>query len=257
MPQNHQLWQRYKLHSDSQAREELILAYSYLAKYVVDRIHVRPTAAMGYDDLVGYAIVGLMDAVEKFDITKDVKFETYAMTRIRGAVLDAIKSMDWLPRSVRASGNELRRVMVRLEVELGRPPLDEEISEAMGISVDELNTLLADMGHTSVLSLEELVLNGAESDVDAGVGVSNALGRDPLESVELEARRDLLVKAISELPEREKLVVSLYYREGLTFKEIGQVLSVTESRICQMHSKAVARMHGKLARHIDLMVTAA
>ena len=257
MSQEDKLWQRYKLQGDLQAREQIILAYAHLAKYVLDRMHVRPSAAIGYDDLLGYAIVGIIDAVEKFDPSRDVKFETYALARIRGAVLDAIKSLDWIPRSVRASEQELRRTLARLEAELGRPATDEETAEAMGIGVDKLNEILAGVGQTAILSLEELMLYGDEAAIGSGLGSSVDFASDPFLAAEMEERKHLLARAIGELPEREKLVVSLYYSEGLTFKEIAQVLGVTESRICQLHSKAVVRLHGKLARHADLMLAAA
>ena len=147
MPKLDGLWQRYRARNDLQAREQLILAHAHLAKYVVDRMPIRPSAVVGYDDLLGHAIVGLIDAVEKYDIHRGVKFETYAITRIRGAVLDALKELDWLPRSVRSSERRLRNVMANLEAQLGRPADDEEIAREMGITDDELETMLADTGH--------------------------------------------------------------------------------------------------------------
>lgn len=257
MPLKGDLWLRYKGAGDPQAREELILSHSHLAKYVVDRIGFRPSGAAGYDDLLGYAVVGLIDAVERFDPSRQIKFETYAITRIRGAVLDGIKAMDWLPRSVRSAGNELKRTMVALEVDLGRPATDEEIAKAMGISVDSLGKLLMDVGQSSLLSLEELVSAGGECSIGSGLGSIRSTDDDPLLSVQVGERRKLLVKAIGELPERERLVIGLYYKEGLTLREIAQVLGVTESRACQLHSKAVTRLHGKLNRHADLMLAAA
>jgi len=251
------LWRKYKLHKDLQAREQLILSYAYLAKYVVDRMPVCQTPVAGYDDLLSYATLGLIDAVEKFDPGRDVKFETYAVMRIRGAVLDALKTLDWLPRSVRAEEQKIRRVFACLEAELGRPATDEEVAAALGIEVDMLSEKLASLSQSALLSLEELMISSEETpDVSPIAGASDLL-RDPEHAVELAERTRLLAKAISELPDRERLVVSLYYKEGLTLKEIAAVLGVTESRVCQLHSRAVIRLHGKLSKHADLLLATA
>jgi len=250
-------WQRFKLQGDMKAREELILKYSYLAKYVVDRMNIRPTGAVGHDDLISYALIGLIEAVERFDPSRDIKFQTYAFTRIRGAVLDALKSLDWIPRSLRETGNSMVKTMAKLESELGRHPSDEETADAMDISVRELNEVVLSMGQSAMLSLEELVVCGQDYSTDSMVGAGNYADADPILAAEIEERKDLLADAIDKLPEREKLVVSLYYKEGLTLKEIAQVLSVTESRACQLHSKAVMRLQGKLARHEDVLLAVA
>lgn len=248
------LWQRYKTQMDSEARQQIILAYAYLAKYVVDRMNLRPSAVVSYDDLVSHAIMGLIDAVEKFDIGKDVKFETYASVRIRGAVLDALKSLDWRPRSVQSSATELKKVFAKLEACLGRAVTDEEVAAEMGIDIDSLNDMLADIGQASVMSLEELMVYGEENGGLAGF--DSDPDDDPAFSVVLSERKRLLATAIENLPEKEKLVISLYYKEGLTLKEIAAVLCVSESRVCQLHSKAVVRLHGKLARHEELLLAA-
>lgn len=249
------LWQKYKEKGDLKAREEIILKYAYLSKYVVDRMCIRASALLSHDDLVGYAVIGLIDAVEKFDPYREIKFQTYAITRIRGSVLDALKSLDWLPRSVRESGQEMSKTMARLEVELGRTPSDEEVASAMEIGIDQFNRITTSTGQAAMLSLEDLVANGQDYTTDSGLGNGGYMDSDPLLAAEMEERTNLLAKVIGELPEREKLVVSLYYKEGLTLKEIAQVLSVTESRACQIHSKAMIRLHGKLARFSDLMLT--
>jgi RNA polymerase sigma factor for flagellar operon FliA len=257
MAQTDGLWRRYKEKGDIEARERLILAYAHLAKYVVDRMHLRPSAAMGCEDLVGHAVVGLIDAVQRFDPARDVKFETYALPRIRGAVLDAIRGQDWIPRSVRSSEQELRRALAELEGRLGRPPTDAETAEMMGVGIDRLHEVLADVGQAAMLSLEELMLYGEEGGGQDILSSAPDSASDPILAAELEERKQLLADAVGRLPERERLVISLYYKEGLTFKEIAQVLGVTESRACQLHSKAVVRLHGKLARHADLMLAAA
>ena len=251
------LWQRYKLQADPEARQQIILAYAYLAKYVVDRMNVRPNSVVSYDDFVGHAIMGLIDAVEKYDPAKGVKFETYATVRIRGAVLDALKTLDWMPRSVRTYEQELRRVFATLEAELGRPATDEEAAAAMGIDVDTLNDLLAGIGQSAMLSLEDLMLSGEEGDNLTALGSWADPEHDPALAAVFGERKRLLAGAVESLPEKEKLVISLYYKDGLTLKEIAAVLGVSESRACQLHSKAVVRLQGRLARHKELLLAAA
>jgi RNA polymerase sigma factor FliA len=248
------LWQRYKQQMDTDARQQIILSYSYLTKYVVDRMHLRQSAVLSYDDLLGYAIIGLIDAVEKFDPGRDIKFETYAVVRIRGAVLDAIKSLDWTPRAVRATESEMRRAFAEIEALYNRPATDEEVAAAMGMDIDQLNDALADIGQSAMLSLEDLLTFNEEP---ICLKAHRTHENDPAIAAEMSERRRLLASAIESLPEKEKLVVSLYYREGLTLKEIAAVLGVTESRACQLHSKSMMRLQGKLARHADLLQAAA
>ncbi len=249
---NGSLWIKYKAENDYQAREAIIHEYSRLAKYVVDRMNVYPSAAISYDDMLSYAIIGLIDAVEKFDPAKGIKFETYASTRIRGSVLDAIKSLDWVPRSVRSAEQNLRRVMANLEAVLGRLPSDEEIAREIGIGVDELGDLFSRVGQSAMLSLEELMSSGVEGTVLETATTGNAAD-DPVCALEIGERKRILARSIDELPERERLAIMLYYMESLTLKEIAQVMGVTESRVCQIHSKAILRLHGKLQRHTVLM----
>jgi len=256
MSHNRELWQRYKQKGDAHARHEIIAAYAYLCRYVVDRMLIRPNAVVSYDDLLGHAIVGLIDAVDKFDLSRDVKFETYAIVRIRGAVLDALKALDWLPRSVRRSEAELKRAFAALEAQLGRPCTDAEAAGALGISVDDMNNALADIGQSAVLSLEEMLVGSEESRTSEVAGQANS-ETDPILAAELSERKRLIARAIDSLPDREKLVISLYYKENMTLKEIAAVLGVSESRVCQLHSKAVVRLHGKLAGYGDLLLSAA
>jgi RNA polymerase sigma factor for flagellar operon FliA len=236
-----------------QAREELILEYAYLAKYVVDRMGIRPSVAISKDDMLSHAIIGLIECVERFDPSREVKFQTYAISRMRGAVLDAFKSLDWIPRSMRESGQQMIRVMAGLEAEIGRPPSDAEVAEAMGIDTDALNEITMANAQSVMQSLEQIILAG--EDEGSLSGVTGAYqGNDPMLAAEAEERKQMLAKAIDQLPEREKLVISLYYKEGLTLKEIAQVLGVNESRACQIHGKAVMRLNGKLARFADLLL---
>jgi len=257
MSQVDALWLQYKEKDDAKAREQIIMKYAYLAKYVVDRMCIRTSNVMAYDDLVSYAVIGLINAVERFDPYRAIKFQTYAITRIRGAVLDALKSMDWLPRGMREAGQEMTRTMARLEAETGRTPSDEEVAAAMDVSIDELGRIVTSTGQSAMLSLEELISTGEDYSSESGLGNGSYGGIDPSSSAEAQERKRLLAKAIDELPEREKMVVSLYYKEGLTLKEIAEVLSVTESRACQIHSKAMIRLNGKLSRFVDLMLASA
>ena len=238
------LWLDYKQKGDETAREKLISEYAYLAKYAVDRLNLAPSGALGYEDLIGHAVVGLIEAVEKFDLDRNVKFETYALTRIRGEVIDVIRSLDWTPRSVRKYETTLRQAYARLEMEIERPPDDHEVANYLGIDVAELEKMLADVGQSALLSLDELVATGGEIVVRS----AGDEREDPASCAERADQRRLLAGFVEELPERERDVVTLYYYENLTQKEIAMVLGVTESRICQIHTKAVLRLSGKLCR---------
>lgn len=238
------LWLEYKQRGIESAREKLISEYAYLAKYAVDRLNLSPSGALGYEDLIGHAVIGLIDAIEKFDLNRNVKFETYALTRIRGEVIDVIRSLDWTPRSVRKNENVLRQAFARLEMELERPPDDREVANYLGIDVYELEKMLADVGQSALLSLDEVVASGGDIMPRAGENEQD----DPASCAERAEQKRILAKSIEELPEREKDVVALYYYENLTQKEIAVVLGVTESRVCQIHTKAVLRLSGKLSR---------
>lgn len=244
MDQREKLWREYKQNNSEQAREKLISEYAYLAKYAVDRLNLSPSGAVSYEDLIGHAVVGLIDAIEKFDTQRQVKFETYALLRIRGEVIDVIRSLDWAPRSVRRHESTLREVYARLEMELQRPPSDSEVASHLGIEVSELEKILCDVGQSAVFSLDEIISCGG--DILAS-GEDNEFG-DPADCAQRSEQKRLLAKSIEELPERERTVVALYYYENLTQKEIAAVLGVTESRVCQIHTKAVLRLSGKLSR---------
>lgn len=244
MDKRERLWREYKQTGSEFAREELISEYAYLAKYAVDRLNLSPSGALGYEDLVGHAVVGLINALERFDPERNVKFETYALTRIRGEVIDIIRSLDWTPRSVRRNETLLRDAYARTEINNGRPPTDMEVADHLGVKMSELEKMLADVGQSAVLSLDEIL--------SSGVDISNTYldneFADPADKAQTQEQKRLLAQAIDELPERERLVVSLYYFENLTQKEIAAVLEVTESRVCQIHTKAVLKLAGKLSR---------
>lgn len=245
------LWRQYKSGGDQYAREQLITSYAYLAKYVVDRLSFTVVGAASHDDLIGHAVVGLIEAVEGFEPERGLKFETFAIPRVRGAVIDALRNLDWAPRSVRKDESDLRRVCAEAEAELGRPPTDEELADRLGIEVTQLEEKLALVGRSSLLSLDETLSAGIE------IGSPDASSDDPYVAAQKAERARLLAEAIDQLPERERVVVSLYYADGLTLKEIAEVLGVTESRVCQLHAKATLRLNGKLARHSDAFALAA
>jgi RNA polymerase sigma factor for flagellar operon FliA len=196
--------------------------------------------------------MGLIKAVDQFDIHRGVKFETYAIALIRGAILEMMRDQDWVPRSVRDHIKSIDRAMTACELELGRPPADAEIAKRMDISLDQYHRLLSDTGRTTVVSLDEILIGSDDGD---GVHLGDALADDScntLSSVERGERRARLAAAIRKLPPRERTVICLYYKDGLTFREIGQVLVISESRAFQLHSQAVTRMRRELAEHATI-----
>jgi RNA polymerase sigma factor for flagellar operon FliA len=247
------LWRDYKSSKDEKLRERLILHYSPLVKYVAGRVGVGLPPNIEQADLVSYGIFGLIDAIEKFDLERAIKFETYAISRIKGAIIDELRSIDWIPRSVRYKAREVEKAYAALEAKLHRSPTEAEVAEELGIKLEELHTIFSQVSFVNVVALDELLSAGGEkgdklSLVDT---LEDTKAEDPVAAFETEETKYLLSKAINTLPEREKIVVTLYYYEGLTLAEIGQVLGVTESRICQMHTKAVLQLRGKLADQRD------
>ncbi len=247
------LWVDFKQTANPALRERLILHYSPLVKYVAGRVGVGLPPNIEQADLVSYGIFGLIDAIEKFDLERAIKFETYAISRIRGAIIDELRAIDWIPRSVRYKAREVEKAYAQLEAQLHRSPTEPEVAEAMGISLPDLHQIFSQVSFVNVVALDELLNVGGEkgdklSLVDT---LEDTKAEDPVAAFESEETKYLLAKAINTLPEREKIVVTLYYYEGLTLAEIGQVLGVTESRICQMHTKAVLQLRGKLAEAQD------
>jgi RNA polymerase sigma factor FliA len=244
-----ELWREYKSTSDERLRERLILHYSPLVKYVAGRVGVGLPPNIEQADLVSYGIFGLIDAIEKFDLGRAIKFETYAISRIKGAIIDELRSIDWIPRSVRYKAREVEKAYAALEARLHRTPTEAEVAAELGIALEDLHQIFGQVSFVNVVALDELLNTGGEkgdklSLVDT---LEDTKAEDPVQAFEAEETKHLLAKAINTLPEREKIVVTLYYYEGLTLAEIGQVLGVTESRICQMHTKAVLQLRGKLA----------
>ncbi|WP_460444631.1 RNA polymerase sigma factor WhiG [Angustibacter aerolatus] len=244
-----ELWRAYKTTADPALREKLILHYSPLVKYVAGRVGVGLPPNIEQADLVSYGIFGLIDAIEKFDTERAIKFETYAISRVRGAIIDELRSIDWIPRSVRHKAREVERSYAELEAELHRTPTEAEVAQRMGIKVGDLHHIFSQVSYVNVVALDELLSVGGEKGDKLTLGdtLEDKGAEDPVLAFEGEETKYLLARAINQLPEREKIVVTLYYYEGLTLAEIGQVLGVTESRICQMHTKAVLQLRGKIS----------
>lgn len=243
------LWEEYKAKGSAEAREQLILHYSPLVKYVASRVATGLPANVEQADLVSYGIFGLIDALEKFDPAREIKFETYAIPRIRGAIIDELRSLDWVPRSVRFKAREVERAHAELEATLGRTPTEAEVAEHLGMSLEELHDTLTQISFASVSALEEPVPGREER--SEGLSLLETLAdlatsSDPTAGLEETETRAMLATAIDSLSEREKIVITLYYFEGMTLSEIGEVLGVTESRICQIHTKAVRELRGRL-----------
>ena len=247
------LWREFKDTHVPELRERLILHYSPLVKYVAGRVGVGLPPNIEQADLVSYGIFGLIDAIEKFDLSRAIKFETYAISRIKGAIIDELRAIDWIPRSVRYKAREVEKAYAALEARLHRTPTETEVAEELGISLEDLHAIFSQVSFVNVVALDELLNVGGEkgdklSLVDT---LEDTKAEDPVAAFETEETKYLLARAINTLPEREKIVVTLYYYEGLTLAEIGQVLGVTESRICQMHTKAVLQLRSKIADQRD------
>jgi RNA polymerase sigma factor for flagellar operon FliA len=242
------LWESFKRDTDVDAREKLILHYAPLVKYVASRVATGLPASVDQHDLVSYGMFGLIDALEKFEPGRGNKFETYAIPRIKGAIIDELRAMDWVPRSIRFKARELEKAQADLEAKLKRRPSEEELAERLGMSRRELHAMVSQISFVSVLALDEVVSAG--SDRGDQVTLMDTIadkGLDPTWGLESQEMRGLLAAAINSLSEREKIVVTLYYFEGLTLAEIGEILGVTESRVCQIHTKAVGGLRGQLS----------
>jgi RNA polymerase sigma factor for flagellar operon FliA len=244
-----QLWSDYKAVGAVDARERLILHYSPLVKFVAGRVAAGLPQSIEQSDLVSYGIFGLIDAIDKFDPARGFKFETYAISRIKGAIIDELRSIDWVPRSVRAKARAVERAYSKLENELKRTPDDREVAAELGMTQAELDGVLSQVSFTGLVALDELLAAGG-SDRTGGSTVGDTIAdraHDPVEAFEVDEMKHLLADAINRMPDRERLVLTLYYYEGLTLAEIGGVLGVTESRVCQIHTKAILQLRGRLA----------
>jgi RNA polymerase sigma factor for flagellar operon FliA len=247
------LWRRYKTSGDERARERLVVAYSPLVKYVAGRMGSGLPAHVEESDLISYGLGGLISAIERFDLSREIKFETYAITRIRGSIIDELRTLDWVPRSVRAKAREIERANMKLEAKLQRAPTDEEIANELAMSLETFHESLLQISNSTIVALDELwnVSDATGDSVSLLDTLPDRGAPDPQMLVDQSELRDRIADAIAALPEREKLVVALYYYENLTLREIGEVLGVTESRVSQLHTKAVLRLRSKLATELD------
>lgn len=246
-----ELWVEYKDRDRKDARDRLIVHYAPLVKYVAGRVSVGLPANVDQADLTSYGMFGLIDAIDKFDSERGIKFETYAISRIRGAIIDELRAIDWVPRSVRAKARSVEQAYSALESKLGRTPTDSEVADEMGIAGRDLQQIFGQISFVGIVALDELLNAGSErgEGITLGDTLADTHGQDPMLAFEQQETRHLLADAIKRLPEREKFVITLYYYEGLTLAEIGEVLGVTESRVCQMHTKAVLVLRSRLQEH--------
>jgi RNA polymerase sigma factor for flagellar operon FliA len=240
------LWDDYKTTSSRDARDRLIIHYSPLVKYVAGRVSVGLPHNIEQADLVSYGIFGLIDAIDKFDTSRGIKFETYAIARIKGAIIDELRSIDWVPRSVRAKARMVEKAYSKLENELHRTPTDGEISDELKMTEGELHNIFNQISFVGLVALDEVLSGGERGDATTLGETIPDKGEGPVAAFEVEETKQLLADAINRMPEREKVVLTLYYYEGLTLAEIGEVLGVTESRVCQIHTKAVLQLRSKM-----------
>lgn len=244
------LWEDYSRKRTPQLQEQIIIEYAGLVKLVAGRLSMYLGYNVEYDDLVGYGTFGLIDAVDKFDFTKGVKFETYASLRIRGAILDQIRKMDWIPRSIRQKQRKMDAASHNLELKYGRIANDEEVAKELNITVDELETWQSQTKVTNIISLDEFMEQGTETKMEKSLTAEYDRPDKIFEKQEL---KEILIKTLESLTEKEKKVIILYYYEELTLKEISRILEVSESRISQLHTKALQKMKLKIGGNIELL----
>ncbi len=245
------LWEEYQKNKTPQLREQIILEYAPLVKLVAGRLSMYLGYNVEYEDLVSYGIFGLIDAIDKFDLTKEVKFETYASLRIRGTILDQIRKMDWIPRTVRQKQKKIDEAIKQIEMRTGKNATEEELAVELGISDDELLTWQSQLKVTNVVSLNEYLELGGEPVMDAH---KNSHFKQPEDKVAEDELKQMLSEAMESLTEKESKVILLYYYEELTLKEISSILEVSESRISQLHTKALLKMRKKLGSYMDILI---
>ncbi len=244
------LWDSYRKKPTPELREQIIIEYAPLVKVVAGRLSMYLGKNVEYDDLCSYGIFGLIDAIDKYELAKDVKFETYASFRIRGSILDQIRKMDWIPRTVRQKQKQIDEAIKNIEMRTGKTASDEEIAEELGLSGDELLDWQSQLKVTNVVSLNEYVEQGAEPVMDAH---RNSHFIQPEDMVSQQEMKQMLAETLEKLTEKEKQVVLMYYYEDMTLKEISKVLDVSESRVSQLHTKAIVKMRKHLGDYLDIL----
>lgn len=243
------LWKKYKRTKSRLLQEEIVRKYLYLVKYVAGRVAIGLPPNVEFNDLVSYGILGLFDAIEKYDVSQGNKFETYGVSRIRGAIMDELRKLDWAPRLLRKRAREIERKMRELEDRNGRAATEEELARSLKMSVEDLNGIYSELNSTTFLSLDEVWQNDdGNKPISRLQTVEDSLITDQFSYVHQGEVKELLTQAIDQLPEKEKLVIVLYYYENLTLREIGEVLNVSESRVCQIHTKVVLRLRSHLMK---------
>lgn len=245
------LWGEYQKKPSAELREKIIIEYAPLVKVVAGRLSMYLGYNVEYEDLVSYGVFGLIDAIDKFDLNKDVKFETYASLRIRGSILDQIRKMDWIPRTVRQKRKKIEEAIRQIETQTGRNATDEEIAKELGIEETELNEWQVQLNVTNVVSLNEFVEQGGEPVMDAR---NNSHFAQPEEAIQEEELKKVLRESMDLLTEKEQKVILLYYYEDLTLKEISNILEVSESRVSQLHTKALAKMRKKMGNYMGILL---
>ena len=243
------IWDRYMRTKETELRDQLILEYINVVNLVAGRMGMYLGYTVEYDDLVGYGIFGLIDAIDKYDMAKNVKFETYASLRIRGSILDHIRKLDWVPRTLRQKQKKMDTVSSKLEEELGRPATDQEIADELGLSLDEYEGWKSEAELSNLISLDDYLEQGNEGRLDA----FGSRFVSPEAAVEQEEMKKMLTEALMTLTEKEQRVVTLYYYEELTLKEISEVLEVSESRVSQLHTKALKKIKDRLGDSVELL----
>jgi RNA polymerase sigma factor for flagellar operon FliA len=240
------MWDNYIKTRDTKLREELIIKYLYLVKFVAGRLYTNYGNNVEYDDLVSYGVFGLIDAIEKYDTARGVKFDTYAQLRIKGAIIDYLREIDWLPRSVRQKAKELEKAYCDLENELGRSATDEEVANKLNVTLEDFQKKIQHVSTYSVVSLDDLLEQKREFSND-----TMDIETSPGAAIEQDVLRSILVETINALPEKENKIITLYYYEELTYKEIGKLLNISESRVSQLHTKAIIRLKGKISCYLN------
>ncbi|MCI8895079.1 MAG: FliA/WhiG family RNA polymerase sigma factor [Lachnospiraceae bacterium] len=251
MTEKEKLWEQYLKKPTPELREQLILEYAPLVKIVAGRLSMYLGYNVEYDDLVGYGIFGLIDAIDKFDVAKDVKFETYASLRIRGSILDQIRKMDWIPRTVRQKQKKIDEAIRMIETRTGRNATDQEIAVELELTGEELLNWQSQLKITNLISLNEYVEQGSEPVMDA---TYNSHFAQPEQVIEKEELKKVLAESLELLTEKEKKVILLYYYDEMTLKEISKILEVSESRVSQLHTKAIGKMRGSMGAYMNMLI---
>jgi RNA polymerase sigma factor for flagellar operon FliA len=244
------IWCRWRERQDQSARQELVQKYAKIVKYVAGRMAIGLPHYVEFSDLMSAGLLGLIQAIDNFDHLRGIKFETYAIPRIRGAILDELRSQDWFPRSLRRKAKQLEEAFSSLEARLGRPATNQEVADALQIDVGDLDGILGEVAVATIMSLDaDTSSEDSEQSNSLGDHLADPRAEDIERTLAAQEMRELIARRLAELPDKEQLVLVLYYYEELTLKEIGEILDVTESRVCQIHTKAIMRLRGKVQRH--------